>query len=216
MTFLSAASWPTNAALISEVAALFLPERVTAIDLTYNTGKWWKLYQPTWLLTNDLDPRYGQHHDDFRSTRWDNGTFDLVAFDPPYQSQGGRKTSTINSMNDAYGRDLSAKTPAGNQEILNDGLTEAVRICAVDGFVLVKVMDYISSGKLWLGCHHTLTHALTLPVTVEAIYTHVGSPGPQPKTNRDGTQRRQKHPRNNSSTLYALKKNETPTKEKKP
>lgn len=213
--FLSAAAWPTNADLIAEVAELFVPVRPFAIDLTYNTGKWWKKYRPFNLFENDLDERYGSWHDDFRCTSWAAETFDLVAYDPPYQAQGGRKTSTIPSMNDAYGRDLSAKTPAANQQLINDGLTEAVRICAVDGIVLVKVMDYITSGKLWLGCHHTLTHALTLPVRVEAIYHHVGGPGPQPRSNLDGTDRVQKHPRNNASMLYVLRKIKPTTREKK-
>ena len=70
-------------------------------------------------------------------------------------------------------------------------------------------MDYISSGKLWLGVHHTLNHALTLPVEVEAIYTHVGKAGPQPQVNRDGSPRRQLHPRNNASTLLVLRKQAT-------
>ena len=81
-----------------------------------------------------------------------------------------------------------------------------MRICKPRVVVLVKVMDYISSGKLWLGTYRTTDHALTLPVEVEAIYTHVGKPGPQPQVNLDGSPRRQVHPRSNASTLLVLRK----------
>jgi hypothetical protein len=209
MTYLSAKAWKNNAELIAEVAALYRFDECVgfAIDLTYNTGKWWKKWKPKNLVANDIDQRYGAFHEDYRErTGWDDGFFDLVAYDPPYQSQGGRKTSTVPGMNDAYGRDLSAKSPAENQEWINLGLTEAVRICRPGGYVLCKTMDYRSSGKLWLGNHWTLTHALTLPVEVEAIYRHVTEPGPQPKLNPDGSDRPQLSPRNNSSTLYLFRK----------
>lgn len=177
------------------------------MDLTHNTGKWWKVWRPPVLVANDIDPGYGQFHEDYRErVGWQSDLFDLVAFDPHYQSQGGRKTSTVKAMNDAYGRGLSAKSPAENQEWINLGLAEAVRICKPHGVVLVKVMDYISSGKLWLGTYRTIDHALTLPVEVEAIYTHVGKPGPQPQVNLDGSPRRQVHPRSNASTLLVLRK----------
>ncbi len=207
MTVLAADTWPTNADLIAEVVRLHCPDAHFVMDLTHNTGKWWKVWSPPRLWANDIDQRYGAFHEDYRTRlNWTDGSFDLVAFDPPYQSQGGRKTSTVEAMNDAYGRGLSAKSPAENQEWINLGLAEAVRICKPRGVVLVKVMDYISSGKLWLGTYRTTDHALTLPVEVEAIYTHVGKPGPQPQVNLDGSPRRQVHPRSNASTLLVLRK----------
>lgn len=217
MTYLSAKAWKNNAELIAEVAALFLDRDAWAIDLTYNTGKWWRKWRPTNFVTNDLDPRYGDLSEDFRSTPFRDDWFGLVAFDPPYVSTGGRDTSTIDGMNDGYGMTTSEKDPAKNQaNLINPGITEAVRICAPGGIILVKSMSYISGGKLWLGDHHTLTHALTLPVRVEAIYHHIkDKAGTQPKKNLDGSARRQAHPRNNSSTLLALRKINPPTKEKK-
>lgn len=211
MIILAADTWPTNADLIAEVVRLHkLDPSGEAIDLTYNTGKWWARWHPRFLTKNDLDDRFGEFGEDYRSrTRWSDNQFDLVAFDPPYCSTGGRKTTTTKSMNTNYGMLESAKSPAENQEWINLGLAEAVRICKPRGVVLVKVMDYISSGKLWLGTYRTIDHALTLPVEVEAIYTHVGKAGPQPQVNRDGSPRRQLHPRNNASTLLVLRKQAT-------
>lgn len=209
-TFLSAHAWPSNGDLIAEVLELFgfdLDDSAV-LDLTYGKGNWWTVKRPRLLVRNDINPAKGDTHEDYRGrTKWEDNSFPLVAYDPPYQSQGGRDTSTIPGMNDAYGRGLTARTPAENQEWINAGLGEAVRVCTIGGLVLVKCMDYITSGRLWGGTHHTLAHALTLPVEVEAVYHHVGGPGPQPKSNPDGSVRRQKHPRNNSSTLYVLRKN---------
>lgn len=209
MTHLSAKAWKDNAELIAEVAAFWnFDEHATyGLDLTYNTGKWWKKWRPYALDKNDMDLRFGDFHFDYRvGFPWLGESFDLVAFDPPYVSSGGRETSTIGDMNTAYGIGESARTPEENQEWINLGLTEAVRLCRVGGFALCKVQDYRSSGKMFLGAHYTLAHALTLPVEVEAIYHHVGKARAQPKTNPNGTPRPQKSPRNNSSTLYLFRK----------
>lgn len=210
---LAADSWPTNADLIADAMKLANVDRETvkAIDLTHNTGKWWKVWRPASLIANDLDPRYGHSHVDYRKTEdWDGdleGRFGLVAFDPPYASTGGRTTTSIDPMNASYGMTTSAKTPAENQEWINAGLSTASLICAPGGVILCKVMNYISSGKLWPGVYLTMWHAETLPLAFEAIYTHVGQPGPQPTTNPDGSPRKQKSPRNNASTLLVLRKN---------
>jgi hypothetical protein len=211
VTVLAADTWPTNADLIAAAASLHfdhIDADGIAIDLTYGHGNWWTKWRPLCMWTNDINPdrRCDSRHDYRKPLPFPTDHFDLVAFDPPYQSQGGRTTSTVPGMNSAYGRNLSAKTPAENQQWINLGITEAVRLCRPKGVVLVKVMDYITSGKLWLGTHRTLTHVESLPVEVEALYTHVGQPGPQPTANPDGTPRRQVHPRNNASTLLVLRK----------
>lgn len=205
---LSSFAWRTNADLIAEVAQLFLHEGMPAIDLTYNEGRWWRRWCPDNLVCNDLDPRYGDYHYDFRKTPFPDNEFHLVAFDPPYVSTGGRKTSTIADMNDAYGMTTSAKSPQSNQVNINLGLDEAFRICAPGGIILVKCKDYISSGKLWNGTYHTLHHVYThFSFELLAIYNHITeSAGPQPAENLDGSERAQVHPRNNSSVLYVFRK----------
>lgn len=206
---LSADTWRTNADLIAEVAEFWDFDSTVrlAIDLTYNQGKWWRVWQPTFLAKNDLDARFGDYHFDYRGRLpWADGSFDLVAFDPPYVSSGGRRTSTIHGMNDSYGITTSALSPGLNQEWIDLGLKQAVRVCKIGGWILCKVQDYRSSGKMFLGTHHTLTSALKLDVEVEAVYHHVGRPRAQPKKNPDGSPREQKSPRNNVSTLYLFRK----------
>ena len=85
------------------------------------------------------------------------------------------------------------------QDQINDGLTEMVRVVKPGGIVLVKCQDYVSSGRLWLGTHHTLTHALRLGCECVDRLEHHGEPRPQPPG------RRVLHARRNLSTLFVLR-----------
>jgi hypothetical protein len=75
-----------------------------------------------------------------------------------------------------------------------------------NGVVLVKCKDYIWSGRLFPGTHHTLVHAIELGFTLEDRLEHLSGTGPQPKTNPDGSARGQFHARRNLSTLLVLRK----------
>jgi hypothetical protein len=49
--------WRDNAEMIADVARLgYLPEPV--LDMTHNAGRFWRVYRPTLLVTNDLDPQW--------------------------------------------------------------------------------------------------------------------------------------------------------------
>lgn len=204
MTVLAADRWPSNAELIKAVADLgHINDGMTALDPTYGKGVWWKLFRPHNLTVHDIKI----DGVDFRNLPHKNGSFWLVAYDPPYVSPGGRKTSTVPAFQQQYGMDKTPKSPEKLQcELINPGLTEVYRVVCKKGRVLVKCQDYISSGKLWLGRHETLTHALSLGFKVIDIFEHIGNPGMQPTMNLDGSPRRQVHARRNLSTLFVLQK----------
>ena len=126
-------------------------------------------------------------------------SFDVVAFDPPYVAKGGRTTSTISAMDVAYGMDDAPRTPDLVQQQIFDGLDEIHRVLKPHGIALVKCMNYISSGKLWLGAHFTLEYALNIGFMCEEILYHTNAGRPQP---HEG----QVHARNNLSMLYVLRK----------
>ena len=188
---LASGSWPTNAELIADVAKLYLDESWRILDPTHGKGIWWKKWRPRELVTHDIR----QDGVDFRSLPHRDAEFDAVAFDPPYVCVGGRKTTTIEDMHDRYGLTDAPKSPAELQDLINAGLAECLRVCKPGRPVLVKVQDYVSSGKLWIGTHHTLTHALKLGATLTDRFEHVTSIRPQPPG------RRQVHARRNLSTL---------------
>lgn len=194
MTVLAASPWKTNAEIILDLAELgYLKTTDLILDPTFGKGNWWTQWRSVDLIANNRQW-------DFRACPWPDEMFDVVAYDPPYVAKGGRETSGIRDMDDAYGQYDCPATPALLQELINDGLTEMWRVAKTGGVVLVKCMNYISSGKLWLGAYYTLEHALGLGFRVEEVLTHVGDPGPQPPD------RRQVHARNNASTMYVLRK----------
>lgn len=194
----AAQHWRTNGELIADVARLgYIRTTDKVLDPTHGKGKWWTEFRPHQLVTHDL----AIDQVDFRSLPHDDGEFDVVAFDPPYVSAGGRKTTTIDDFYERYGLRDAPTSPASLQVMNNDGLTEAKRVVKKRGFILVKTMNYVSSGKLWLGTYHTQFHALEELDLIEVdSFVHIGHAGPQPKHNK------QVHARTNVSFLYVFQK----------
>jgi hypothetical protein len=214
---LAAAAWPSNAEMIEDVVRLgYIRPHDQLVDLTWGRGVWWKNYhhdpERFWMIANDpkvVPPPEAGHvfrHHDFHAAPFDGGFADVVAYDPPYVSKGGRSTSTIPDFNDRYGLSEAESSPRSLHEYNLGGLREAVRISRPGGIILVKCMDYISSGDLQMATiwMHDDARAMKLKVVDRLI--HVGDAGPQPKTNLDGTTRRQVHARSNHSTLWVFAK----------
>lgn len=241
---LAGRNWNTNADLIADVAALHLDRAMYAVDVTYGRGVWWQKWKPDTLVAHDLNPTKGDGVD-FTALPEPDDTYDLAAFDPNYVSVGGRKTSTVAPMLDRYGMDMTPKTPAENQDQINAGLAELYRVLRptrrrrqrpITGVAIVKCMDYVTSGRLFPGAHHTLTHALGLGFELLDRFEHIGHVGPQPTDTRcvacagagdvvdelDNTHPcdrcrgagsipcRQMHARRNLSTLFILTKGTRP------
>jgi hypothetical protein len=215
MTVLSATTWNTNAEMMEDVVRLgYIRPDDRVIDLTFGSGKWWSKYEhPGIFVANfptenpDMDKetivhgeRRAVHYSDFRDTGLENDHFDVVAFDPPYVSMGGRKTSGMPDFMDRYGLEEAARTPADLHLHNEQGLLEARRICKPGGFVMTKCADYISSGRLQLASHWMLDSALAMGFQVQDKLIHVGYVRAQPSG------RRVMHARQNASTLWVLRK----------
>lgn len=195
-TVLAATRWRSNAELIADCARLgYLVEQQRTLDPTFGRGNWWKAWRPAELVAHDL----AIDGVDFRELPYPDGTFDAVAFDPPYVCVGGRSTSTLPDFQQRFGLDVAPRTPALLQELINLGLAEMRRVVRPRGVVLVKCADYITGGRLWLGTHHTLSRALELGFDVVDRLEHVGNPRPQP------ARAAQRHARRNLSTLFVLR-----------
>jgi tRNA G10 N-methylase Trm11 len=198
MIVLAANRWVGNAELIEDCARLgYLHKEWLTLDPTYGRGVWWKNWRPDNLVTHDL---HTLDDVDFRDLPEPDSHFDAVAYDPPYVCVGGRTTTGIPDMHDRFGLTAAPRTPADLQELINAGLDEMYRVLKPKGFLLTKCQDYISSGKLWIGTHHTLTHALGLGFTLFDRLEHIGNPRPQPPRPR------QVHARRNLSTLFVFRK----------
>lgn len=187
---LAAQYWPSNAHLIADIAKLgYLFGDV--LDATYGNGVWWKVWRPD---------SFTRHTGDFTRllSVYGPGSFDCVAFDPPYVCPGGRETSNIKTFHERYGMDRTPKTPAQLQQLINLGLSECFEVVRWRGYIVVKVKDYISSGKLWDGTGKTVAFA-TEQLGLKYIdrFEHIGSPGPQSQTT-------QVHARRNLSTALVF------------
>lgn len=176
---LAATAWGDNSRLMLACRQLgYLHDDDHVLDPTYENGTWWKHWRPEKLTTHNRD----LDGSDFRCLPYPDGTFDAIAYDPPYCAKGGRTTSGIEEMDHRYGQEDAPKTPALLQDLINDGLTEMHRLVKPKGIVLAKCMSYVSSGKLWRGTYLTEQHAVSLGFTVEDELLHIKkSHGPQPK-----------------------------------
>lgn len=223
---LAAHRWTTNADLILDLLELgYLSNKQRILDPTYGQGVWWKAWHPKGLVHSDLTT----DGIDFRSLPHEDGSFDVVAFDPPYVSVGGRDTSTIKDFYKRYGLGPAPDTPKALQDMINAGITEAHRVVRTNGLILVKCADYISSGRLWNGTYEVQKHALeVLGMRQIDRFEYIGDPRPQPPRTRKcgacegaGTTEagactecqasgrvvsKQQHARRNISTLFVFKK----------
>lgn len=200
---LAANRWASNAELIADCHVLgYLRDDWVTLDPTYGRGIWWKRWRPKTLVIHNR-PDDGL---DFRQLPHADNTFQAIAFDPPFVSIGGRKTTGLPEYHDRFGMTDAPSTPLGVQAMINEGLDEMVRVLRPRGMLLVKSQDYISSGQFWPGTHYTLTYALGLGCEIVDRLEHIGSPRPQPtRTRKDGTPVRQIHARRNLSTLLVLR-----------
>lgn len=167
------------------------------MDCTYGLGKWWTKFRPDDLVCHDLVV----DGVDFRALPEADNTYDVVAYDPPYVSPGGRVTSTVDDFNSRYGLHYTPTNPHALFDLLvAPGLRECARVLKPKGVVLAKSMNYVSSGKhqpctLWL-CN--FAESIGLELVDE--FVHVSGTGPQP------LHVRQMHSRKNHSFLYVLRK----------
>lgn len=202
MSVLACNTWATNAELIADVSTLYLRHDDEVLDLTYGRGVWWRRHRPASFVSNDRHTVADLGYD-FRRLPMPDRWCDVVAYDPPYVSIGGRKGSKMASLHAAFGLIGAPRSPAEMQyALINPGLTEAARVAR--RLVLVKCQDYISSGRLWPGTHLTLSHAMSIGMRLVDRFEHVAGVRPQPTLNPDGSTRRQVHARRNLSTLFVL------------
>lgn len=180
-------TWRTNAELLTHAAfpilrtARLWDDTMTLLDPTYGDGKWWAEYVPPNLVyhTRRTHPEW-----DFRSMPYGADTFDGCVFDPPYCGKGGRATSGIKEMDDAYGLTDSPASPKALLEQNITGLTECLRVTR--RFVLMKSMDFVAGGELH--CHTRALEDVAAAAgwSVYERFIHLPSGGrPQPAGRRE-------------------------------
>lgn len=133
------------------------------LDVTHNSGRMWAgvPYTPT---RSDYDQdRFDAGEIDMvadcRKLPVDDGSYDVLVFDPPHQADGG-KTALGGGWAKRYG--TGKGDPA---ELYEPFMIEAYRVLAANGIVLAKLSDQVHGGKyrpqhIWL-IQHAQTHGFT-------------------------------------------------------
>lgn len=214
MSLLAAQSWRSNGDLIADVAQLYFKPTDVIVDATYGKGKWWTRYHHDprrfvgFVWKHDPDvialPPFGIIPiDTFHELPLEDASADVVCFDPPYVSTGGRKTSTIPDFNNRYGLTETARTPYQLHVDNMRGFHDCVRVTKPGGLILVKCQAYISSGKLQNGVYWLMSDAELYPVELVDWLIMAGHTRAQPAG------RRQVHFRQNASHLLIYRKAKT-------
>lgn len=132
--------WRTNAELIEALTKLnYIQPDDLILDATYGKGNWWKNYKPNRLVTLDIETP-AQIKGDFTKLPFQNSTFDVVCYDPPYKLNG----TPWKKFDDPYG--VGESTPwKQRMELIQRGLKETSRITR--RHLILKCQDQVHSGK---------------------------------------------------------------------
>lgn len=163
-----------NADLVWTLRDLYFSNDRSIVDLTYGTeGGWWRRWRPDSLVVSDFD---------FTNLPFLDGEFDTVCYDPPYVMTGGAATSKL--LNDGYRERFGINDLARSEgELLGlilAGLADASRITDKDdGFLCVKCMDFVGSGRFcdWSYAVHTAAKAMGMHLYDEVIHNAGSGPG---------------------------------------
>jgi len=132
----------SSADCLEQIIETLLPDAATAIDLTWGSGKFWtpRMLQ-RWDVTGiDLDPdRARDRCADFRELPYQDGSFDIAVFDPPYQTDAGRDAF----ISARFGSYCSVDEM---RIAVMQGVAEAARVSRI-GYIC-KVMDHVHGNRL--------------------------------------------------------------------
>lgn len=137
-----------NAQLMRDCAQLGYLDG-TVLDATYEWGRFWKLYRPATLTTNDLNPECDTDvHADFRCLPFTDRSFGTAVLDPPYKLNGTSTGKGPSAADERYGVGGKYKSVQAKHRLIKDGIEECARV--TDRYLLVKCMDQVVSGtKHW-------------------------------------------------------------------
>lgn len=192
VTILSATHWPTNSELIADCARLgYIKGRV--LDPTFGKGNWWKKYRPENLTTGDLYTRADVKLD-FTCLPFPDFSFDTVAYDGPYKLNG----TPTDYVDTRYGVGTYTRWQ-DRMTLLENGVRECVRVVAKKGFLLVKCMDQVVSGKVVFQTDMLTGQAWAWGLTKVDELLFMTNPREQPHE-------RQVHSRRNYSVLMVFQR----------
>lgn len=191
----SVGAWPTNGALIADVAALgWITNEMTVLDVTYGYGKFWTVYRPPLLTGTDINPNKSDKGSvDFTNLPYQDDWFDVVVFDPPYKLSG---TPSLDDFDEKYGIEMPTRWQ-DRMTLIVEGAAECARVA--HHTVIVKCQDQVVSGKMRWQTDEVTTAITSVGFRKADRFEYGAGRGrPQP----DG--RMQKHARHEASQLLVF------------
>jgi hypothetical protein len=191
--------WKTNADLIYDVWRLGYVKGVV-FDMTPGTdGLWWRRLSDhsgyakgiKFIAMNGLNDGPKR---DFRRTLYEDSTFDVVAYDPPYKLNGNPKG--LAELSERYGVDIPTKVDQRHEMMLM-GFFEALRIARK--YVIVKCQDQVANNVIHWQTQMLIGSADPMAKMVER-FDMLGHHIPQPMEGRE-----QRHAHARPSTLLVFK-----------
>jgi hypothetical protein len=188
-----------NGPLIAQVARLWIKPDDLLMDATWGQGLWWTDYKHPEHLFIRHD-KYTLDEVDYHELPEGDESVDVIALDIPYTSCGSVETSSLEGFHDRYG----LTSQKGYKAIFADmagAVTECARVLNRGGRLLLKLSDYVESGQMRWAWRNADDAATAAGLRHADEFIHHSGTGPQPKTNLDGTPRRQIHSRRCHSFL---------------
>jgi hypothetical protein len=176
----------TNGPLLAVAAQLWIGADDLVVDVTYGRGNFWTHYRPRHLVAHDLR----LDGVDFRQLPEADASVDVAVFDPPYITTGPATEGGVGEMHHRYGLDPGNYSQDDLRALIGGGIKECARILKPKGRLLVKCMDFVTSGRLVLGRHFVVSTALAAGLEQVDEFIHASGTGPQPEGRRQVHSRR--------------------------
>ena len=135
----------TNAQAIHDLYRLgYLRDSDAILDVTWGEGAFWNTWTPARLVGTDLDPERARDQvADFTNLSFENNSFDVVVFDPPYKLNGTSQKGDARDIRYGVAGDYRPRRDV--QASINAGIGEGARVAR--RVLLVKCQDQTSSGS---------------------------------------------------------------------
>lgn len=173
--------WKTNAEMIREAFALHVTPGAVIVDPTFGKGNFYTELPSSYDIIGH-DKHKGPRKDgvDWGDLPEADDSADVFVFDPPYVAMGGRKTSRIDGMHEAFGMLSADHSPEALWTSILTGFDEAQRVLKRSGLFMFKMMPYVSSGHVQNVIRWTFDALDDRGFVLWDWFIMDGDPGPQP------------------------------------